>query len=295
MLRRRIATVVGGSSITIGILLVALTLVALPSKLIAFQISSNFRGRRSLRSYYQTSPAPTLSSLLPINNKSSTLLFAQGQDDDNDNDGGSREAEESPATPFSDSDERDKQDDNDSEDDPSKTIFSYKSGLSQSRTTSELRPGSTRARPIDVTMKFGGSSLANAECIDRVTKLIRDRIRPPPTKEDGTPNDEVPVRPRAGKRGAFLLHPVHNTRILSSMPISHLHSSLPCIPRTHQLSAPLWAGPPTHSSLQEKQPSRAVSTLKLCAHYISVHARNSICLTTHGMRLNGLLMNAKTC
>lgn len=248
MHRRRIAAAVGGSSITIGILLVALTLVALPSKLIAFQISSNFRGRRSLSSYYQASPAPTLSSLRPINYKGSTLLFAQGQDDDNYNDGDSREAEESPATPFSDSDERDKQGDNDNEDDPSKTIFSYKSGLSQSRTTSELRPGSTRARPIDVTMKFGGSSLANAECIDRVTKLIRDRIRPPPTKEDGTPNDEVPVRPRAGKCGIFHVshdHPYrsHTSTLHYLAYYAHI-SYLLRYGQDHQLSPLCWRNRP---------------------------------------------------
>ena len=45
-------------------------------------------------------------------------------------------------------------------------------------------------------MKFGGSSLANTECIDRVTRLIRDRIHPPPN-EDGTDSNEIPVRPRA--------------------------------------------------------------------------------------------------
>ena len=45
-------------------------------------------------------------------------------------------------------------------------------------------------------MKFGGSSLANSERVDRVAHLIQDRISPPPN-EDGTPTDEIPVRPRA--------------------------------------------------------------------------------------------------
>jgi hypothetical protein len=142
-----------------------------------------------------SSSSTTLSSVQIATYKRSALLFAH--DDNGDAEAESREAEETNATPFMESDRlSDGTDHND--DDPSKTIVSYKSGLSQSRTTSEPRPGSTRSRPIDVTMKFGGSSLANAECIDRVAKLIRDRIRPP-HNEDGTPSDEVPVRPRAGE------------------------------------------------------------------------------------------------
>ena len=84
----------------------------------------------------------------------------------------------------------------------------YRSNLNQRRISFERRPGSTAPRnaAIDVTMKFGGSSLANSECIDRVTRLIRDRMRPPPPQEvvtadgeeggDAVP-PEVPVRPRA--------------------------------------------------------------------------------------------------
>jgi hypothetical protein len=84
----------------------------------------------------------------------------------------------------------------------------YRSNLNQRRISVEARPGSTAPRTgaIDVTMKFGGSSLANSECIDRVTRLIRDRMRPPPPPKiiaadgeeggDAVP-PEVPVRPRA--------------------------------------------------------------------------------------------------
>jgi aspartate kinase len=82
----------------------------------------------------------------------------------------------------------------------------YRSNLNQRRISVELRPGSTAPRTgvIDVTMKFGGSSLANSECIDRVTRLIMDRMRPPApevaaNEEEGGPivPAEVPVRPRA--------------------------------------------------------------------------------------------------
>ncbi|KAL3804271.1 hypothetical protein ACHAW5_005869 [Stephanodiscus triporus] len=95
-------------------------------------------------------------------------------------------------------------------------VADYRLNLNQRRISVEPRPGSTAPRTgaIDVTMKFGGSSLANSECIDRVTRLIRDRMRPPSphpeeggtttkTKTDGEGGDaavahvEVPVRPRA--------------------------------------------------------------------------------------------------
>mmetsp|Transcript_9146 Transcript_9146/g.19623 ORF Transcript_9146/g.19623 Transcript_9146/m.19623 type:complete len:615 (-) Transcript_9146:25-1869(-) len=79
-----------------------------------------------------------------------------------------------------------------------KTINTYKSGLSPRRNYQyEPRPGSTSPKRIDVTMKFGGSSLANAERVDHVANLIKDRINPPATLEDGSPNEETPVRPRA--------------------------------------------------------------------------------------------------
>lgn len=78
----------------------------------------------------------------------------------------------------------------------SKAISSYKSGLNERRTDFSARPGSSVAVPLDVTMKFGGSSLANSERVDRVAHLIKDRIRPPPN-EDGTESGEAPVRPRA--------------------------------------------------------------------------------------------------
>ncbi|KAL9178258.1 hypothetical protein ACHAXT_001802 [Thalassiosira profunda] len=84
----------------------------------------------------------------------------------------------------------------DDDDEPSQTLTSYKSGMNARRISNGNRPGSQATKAIDVTMKFGGSSLANAERVDRVAHLIKDRIRPPP-KEDGSESDEVPVRPRA--------------------------------------------------------------------------------------------------
>ena len=89
-----------------------------------------------------------------------------------------------------------------SEDDnkSSEIISDYKTKLDPRRSyTNTPRPGSTApTSSIDVTMKFGGSSLANAERVDRVAHLIKDRIRPPPN-DDGSESDEIPVRPRAGK------------------------------------------------------------------------------------------------
>lgn len=202
MLHRRIAD---GGSITITAAALLLVVTALHAKLYAFQIPPSHRGRRRWQGSYKyqkshqllvlssSSSTTTLSSVQKATYKRSVLLFAH-----DDAEAESREAEETNATPFIESDRLSDGTTTNGSDDPSKTIVSYKSGLSQSRTTSEPRPGSTRSRPIDVTMKFGGSSLANAECIDRVAKLIRDRIRPP-HNEDGTPSDEVPVRPRAGE------------------------------------------------------------------------------------------------
>jgi len=89
-----------------------------------------------------------------------------------------------------------------SEDDSksSEIISDYKTKLNPSRSyTNKARPGSTAPiSSIDVTMKFGGSSLANAERVDRVAHLIKDRIRPPPN-DDGSESEEIPVRPRAGE------------------------------------------------------------------------------------------------
>lgn len=84
--------------------------------------------------------------------------------------------------------------------DVSNILSSYKSSIDPRRSyTTSPRPGSTAPKSsIDVTMKFGGSSLANAERVDRVANLIKNRIRPP-NKEDGSESDEIPERPRAGK------------------------------------------------------------------------------------------------
>jgi hypothetical protein len=83
------------------------------------------------------------------------------------------------------------------------TISTYKAKLNPSRSYDfGARPGSAAARPLDVTMKFGGSSLASAERVDHVAHLIRDQIHPPAAEEeDGTTAGEevAPVRPRAGE------------------------------------------------------------------------------------------------
>ena len=97
--------------------------------------------------------------------------------------------------------EGDKQSSPSEDDNKSSVIISdYKTKLDPRRSyTNKPRPGSTApTSSIDVTMKFGGSSLANAERVDRVAHLIKDRIRPPPN-DDGSESDDIPVRPRAGK------------------------------------------------------------------------------------------------
>lgn len=85
---------------------------------------------------------------------------------------------------------------NKSEQSPSDVIDTYKSKMSPQRIGNNSRPGSSAQTPIDVTMKFGGSSLANADRVDHVANLIKDRINPPPN-DDGSPSNETPVRPRA--------------------------------------------------------------------------------------------------
>ena len=99
--------------------------------------------------------------------------------------------------------EADKQTNSPSSEDDNKSseiISDYKTKLDPRRSyTNKPRPGSTApTSSIDVTMKFGGSSLANVERVDRVAHLIKDRIRPPPN-DDGSESEEIPVRPRAGK------------------------------------------------------------------------------------------------
>ena len=85
---------------------------------------------------------------------------------------------------------------NDGDDDVSKIISTYKSKALDPRRSyaGEARPGATSPprSSIDVTMKFGGSSLANSERVDYVANLIKDRIHP-------SSEEEVPVRPRAGE------------------------------------------------------------------------------------------------
>ena len=85
------------------------------------------------------------------------------------------------------------EEDSNASNDTSAVISTYKSNLSPRRSfTPTTRIGSSSPKTIDVTMKFGGSSLANSERIDYVTKLIKDRIHP-------TDENDTPVRPRAGK------------------------------------------------------------------------------------------------
>mmetsp|Transcript_33096 Transcript_33096/g.69652 ORF Transcript_33096/g.69652 Transcript_33096/m.69652 type:complete len:344 (-) Transcript_33096:114-1145(-) len=182
----------GGSSINMAaFLLLALAAVA-PLKIEAFTISSNrMCNRRSILggSIYNDE----LASPVKYNGKEmeKSVLFMSEDDDDDDEEGEEQVDEEE------EEDEVTTNDDDDDEDHPSKALTTYKSNLNPRRISYDDRPGSSRPQAsIDVTMKFGGSSLANSECIDRVAKLIRDRIRPP-LNEDGSVSEEVPVRPRA--------------------------------------------------------------------------------------------------
>jgi aspartate kinase len=60
-------------------------------------------------------------------------------------------------------------------DEARKVVDEYKSGVSISRTRSNGEKKSET--PIEVVMKFGGSSLANFERIDHVAQLIKDQIQ----------------------------------------------------------------------------------------------------------------------
>jgi adenine C2-methylase RlmN of 23S rRNA A2503 and tRNA A37 len=57
-------------------------------------------------------------------------------------------------------------------DEARKQVKEYKSAMSAIRTDPNGGP-----KPIDVVMKFGGSSLANYERIDHVAQLIKDQIK----------------------------------------------------------------------------------------------------------------------
>lgn len=125
------------------------------------------------------------------------LRMAEGEDIDDGasvedtQDGETDDVEDAADSSASEDEETDADDGNA---DAKSVLSAYKSKLNTRRTSSEQRPGSTQtAQSIDVTMKFGGSSLANSERVERVANLIKDRIRPP----DGS--DEVPVRARAGE------------------------------------------------------------------------------------------------
>ncbi|KAI2498733.1 aspartate kinase [Fragilaria crotonensis] len=61
-------------------------------------------------------------------------------------------------------------------DEAKKNVKEYKSALSQIRTNG-TNGASASNKPMDVVMKFGGSSLANYERIDHVANLIKDQIK----------------------------------------------------------------------------------------------------------------------
>eukprot|EP00547_Thalassionema_nitzschioides_P001434 CAMPEP_0194202778 /NCGR_PEP_ID=MMETSP0156-20130528/2709_1 /TAXON_ID=33649 /ORGANISM="Thalassionema nitzschioides, Strain L26-B" /LENGTH=516 /DNA_ID=CAMNT_0038928359 /DNA_START=32 /DNA_END=1582 /DNA_ORIENTATION=- len=60
-------------------------------------------------------------------------------------------------------------------DEAREVVSEYKSGMSAISNAAD--PSGTEKSIIDVTMKFGGSSLANYERIDHVANLIKDRIK----------------------------------------------------------------------------------------------------------------------
>lgn len=56
-------------------------------------------------------------------------------------------------------------------------VNDYKSAMSEIRTDPNSSSSSAANTPIDVVMKFGGSSLANYERVDHVANLIKDQIK----------------------------------------------------------------------------------------------------------------------
>jgi len=184
-----------------ALLLAALALSSLPAGVDAFHVpSTRMSNRRSLN--HEISPQlqrPSLMMPEHVRFRKSVLRMAgeeegegeaadeAAEDEEDDPDAAETSASDDDAT-------------SDDDEDPAATLTSYKSGLNARRIAYDARPGSyTASAPsIDVTMKFGGSSLANSERVDHVANLIKDRIRPPPS-EDGSPSADVPVRPRAGE------------------------------------------------------------------------------------------------
>ena len=61
-------------------------------------------------------------------------------------------------------------------DEAKNNVKEYKSALSKIRTNG-TNGGTGSTKPMDVVMKFGGSSLANYERIDHVANLIKDQIK----------------------------------------------------------------------------------------------------------------------
>jgi len=193
-----------GSISMAAFLLVALA--ALPANIDAFHVPSNRMCNRRSPVYNNelSSPSSPLVGLQNCNvqygNVKHSSLYTAGKEDAQENqeeDETTEATDDATDADTSSTDNESSTSDKDEEDDPTKAIIAaYKSNLNPRRLSTDARPGSTMKPSIDVTMKFGGSSLANSECIDRVAKLIRDRIRPP-LNEDGTVSEEVPVRPRA--------------------------------------------------------------------------------------------------
>lgn len=180
--------------------LLLIALASIPSEINAFHIPSNrLSNRRSLLANNYDHRASSIVAeygQASRHQQRSVLLYMVGEDEeeaeyDEDYD------EETPDATSTDSESTDDDDEDSDEEDPTKTISAYKSGLNARRATFKARPGSSQTS-IDVTMKFGGSSLANSDRVDHVANLIKDRIRPP-ANEDGSASEEMPVRPRAGK------------------------------------------------------------------------------------------------
>lgn len=189
--------------------LLAALLAALSNNNInAFHIPSHrICNRRSLaNNHYDLSSSPTL--LFGLQNcdtrnvrENNYILYMTEEGDELVDEETAADVDDATATLSSTDDDDDStiESEEDDESDSIKAMMTkYKSTLSPRRSfTESSRPGSSAIPTIDVTMKFGGSSLANSERVDRVAQLIRDRIHPPLLNEDGSVSEEVPVRPRA--------------------------------------------------------------------------------------------------
>eukprot|EP00986_Skeletonema_menzelii_P004970 scaffold1748_cov148-Skeletonema_menzelii.AAC.3 len=151
----------------------------------AFVSPSHHYGRQQITNYVVSNHQRGLVPFQITNSAESSQILYMTESDSEESD----ETEGDAATDNDDTIEEE-------EESPSEVISTYKTKISAQRIGTTARPGSSAKTPIDVTMKFGGSSLANGDRIDHVANLIKGRINPPPNK-DGSPSDENPVRPRA--------------------------------------------------------------------------------------------------